>query len=88
MFKYSLLAFYFQVSDYLFRDECTIQRQKFYLFFIPPPSLEWWAAEVTGPGFVCRSDGLQKWLAWALFVLLLSTLVCCQSTELMGFFVS
>ena len=32
--------------------------------------LEWWDAV------------LQKRLAWALFVLLLSTLVCCQSTEL------
>ena len=31
----------------------------------------------------------QKRLAWALFVLLLSTLVCCQPTELiLGFLVS
>ena len=36
----------------------------------PPPALEWWDAV------------LQKRLAWALFVLLLSTLVCCQPTEL------
>ena len=40
-------------------------------------TLEWWDA------------ALQKRQAWALFVLLLSTLVCCQSTELIwAFFVS
>ena len=40
--------------------------------FVPPPP--WWDAV------------LQKRLAWSLFVLLLSTLVCCQPAELiMGF---
>ena len=41
----------------------------------PPPPLEWWDAV------------LQERLAWAWFVLLLSTLVCCQPTEfILGFF--
>ena len=39
-----------------------------------PPPPEWWDAV------------LQKRLAWALFVLLLSTLVCCQPTELIWAF--
>ena len=41
---------------------------------LPPPPLEWWDAV------------LQKRLAWALFVLLLSTLVCCQPKELIWAF--
>ena len=40
----------------------------------PPPLRMWWDAV------------LQKRLAWALFVLLLSTLVCCQRTELIWAF--
>ena len=50
---------------------------KFPLFYPPPlvlRTLEWWDAV------------LQKRLAWALFVLLLSTLVCCQPTELIWVF--
>ena len=43
---------------------------------LPPPPLEWWDAV------------LQKRLAWALFVLLLLTLVCCQPTKLIWCFIN
>ena len=49
---------------------CCFLFHEFSLLSAPPSPLEWWDAV------------LQKRLAWALLVLLLSTLVCCQPTEL------